>query len=224
MNIHLVELVAANIAFVGSHFAMSHPLRAPLVGMIGEKGFSVLYSLVSFAALFWIVSAYGDAPPGDLPGSGLGGWLIASLMTIPALVLFTGSLARNPALPVPGASEAARRTPQGVFLVTRHPMMWSFAIWAASHVILWWSWRSVLTALFMGLLALVGAHLQDRKKRALMGEAWAAWEAHTSFWPRWSKLFSVGLLWWALGLMLWVLATYAHQTLGGVPAGIWRWF
>lgn len=224
MNWALVELIAANIAFVGTHFALSHPLRAPLVGMIGERGFMLLYSVVSFATLFWVIAAYGAAPAVDLPGSGTAGWIIASLITIPALVLFAGSYVRNPALPMPGAAQQARKEPRGVFIVTRHPMMWSFGIWALSHVILWWSLRSVITALAMGFLALVGAHMQDRKKRATMGEAWEAWESHTSYWPRWSKLFSVGLLWWALGLMLWVLLTYVHLTFAGVPAGIWRWF
>ena len=46
----LLSLVAASTAFVGSHFALSHPLRAPLVGALGEAGFRVLYSLVALAA------------------------------------------------------------------------------------------------------------------------------------------------------------------------------
>ena len=32
-------VVAAAVAFVGSHFLLSHPLRRPIVGAIGEKGF-----------------------------------------------------------------------------------------------------------------------------------------------------------------------------------------
>lgn len=224
MDIQLVELIAANIAFVGSHFAMSHPLRAPLVGTLGERGFQLLYTVVSFAALFWVASAYQAAPAGDLSPSGVGGWIIASVLTILALVLLVGSLAGNPALPMPGAEASARKAPHGVFLVTRHPMMWGFALWAASHTVLWWNMRSIITAIAMGFLALVGAHLQDRKKRALMGEAWQVWESQTSYWPRLHKLFSVGLLWWTLGLMLWVLVTYAHVVVSGVPAGIWVWF
>ncbi len=224
METQLIELVAANIAFVGSHFALSHPLRAPLVSALGERGFQLLYTVVSFATLFWVIAAYRSAPTGDLPGSGEAGWIIASLITIPALVLLMGSYVKNPAMPMPGAANNARKEPAGVFLVTRHPMMWSFALWAASHVILWWNLRSVITALAMGFLALVGAHMQDRKKRMQMGDAWAAWESRTSYWPRWGQLFKVGLLWWALGLMMWVLLTYVHQTFGGVPAGIWRWF
>ena len=45
----LVSLAAASAAFVGSHFAMSHPLRAPLVATVGEKPFLGLYSLVALA-------------------------------------------------------------------------------------------------------------------------------------------------------------------------------
>ncbi len=224
MDDSLIELVAANVAFVGTHFALSHPLRAPIAEVIGERLFQLFYTIVSFATLYWVVVAYRDAPPADLPGSGIAGWVVASLLTIPALVLLAGSFVRNPAMPLPGAARQARSQPQGVFRVTRHPMMWSVGLWAIAHVLLWWSWRSVLTALAMGILALVGSYLQDAKKEVLMGEAWSEWESRTSWLPRWREFGSVGLLWWALGLMLWVLLTYAHSPLGDVPAGIWRWF
>lgn len=224
MNDALVGLVAANIAFVGSHFAMSHPLRAPMVRLLREGGFSIVYTLVSAATLFWVYSAFKAAPAGDLGGTGTAGWIIATLLTLPALVLIAGSLAGNPALPTPGAAEQARAEPKGVFRVTRHPMMWGIGLWALSHIVLWWSLRSVITALAMGILALVGAHLQDRKKQALMGEAWVGWESRTSYWPQLGKLFSVGLLWWIVGLVLWLALSWAHLPLGGVPAGLWRWF
>lgn len=224
MNDALVELVAANVAFVGSHFAMSHPLRTPMVKLLREGGFSIVYSLVSAAALFWVYSAFKAAPAGDLGGSGDLGWIVATLLTLPALVLLAGSMSGNPALPTPAAAEQARAQPKGVFQVTRHPMMWAIGLWALSHIVLWWSTRSVITALAMGLLALVGAHLQDRKKEALMGEAWATWETRTSFWPRPGKLFSVGPLCWAVGLGLWLALSWVHLPLGGIPAGVWRWF
>ena len=224
MENSLAELVAANITFVGTHFAMSHPLRAPMVKVLRETGFSIVYSLVSAAALVWVYLAFKAAPAGDLGGSGEVGWILATLLTLPALVLFAGSMAGNPALPTPMAAAQAAAEPRGVFLVTRHPMMWGFALWALSHVVLWWSMRSVVTAMAMGFLALVGAHLQDRKKQVAMGDAWAGWEAKTSYWPRLGKIFSVGVTWWAAGLGLWLLISWAHGPLGGIPSGIWRWF
>ena len=220
----LAQLVAANLAFVGLHFALSHPLRAPMVRSLGERGFQAIYSLVSLAAFVWVIVAYQAAPTADLAGPGDAAWILSTIITLPALVLLAGSFAGNPALPMPGAKALAAAQPRGVFRVTRHPMMWAFGLWALSHIVLMWSWRSVITAGAMGLLALVGAHLQDRKKRALMGNAWVQWEACTRYWPRFGQLVKVGPLCWALGLMLWVLISWAHWPLAGVPAGIWRWF
>jgi len=224
MSDALVQLVAANIAFVGTHFAMSHPLRAPLVGVLREGGFSAVYSLVSAATLFWVYLAYKAMPSVDLPGSGEIGWIVASVLALIALVLWAGSFAGNPAMPTPKAAEQARAEPKSMFRVTRHPMMWGFALWALSHIILWASLRSVITAFAIGILALVGAKLQDRKKAALMGGAWAEWSSRTSYWPRWGNIFSAGLIYWAIGLAVWLALSWAHMPLGGIPAGIWRWF
>ncbi len=220
----LTELILANITFVGTHFLMSHPLRAAMVRSFGAVGFRVVYSLISLIALVWIYFAFTAAPPADLPGSGEIGWIIATLLTIPALVLFAGSMSGNPALGLPGSDDMARAEPKGVFAVTRHPMMWGFAIWALSHIVLWWSWRTVVVALAMGFLALVGARMQDRKKEVLMGDAWQVWEGRTHLWPRWTKLFSAGALPWTVGLILFVFLSWLHMPVGGIPAGIWRWF
>ena len=219
----LLSLTAASIALVGTHFALSHPLRAPLVGAIGEMPFRGLYSVVALACLWWMARAFRAAGGPDLGGSGDIGWAIASVLTIVALVLFLGSLRGNPALPAPGAEQAAAREPHGVFRVTRHPMMWGFALWAISHLVLWWSWRTNIVALAILVLALVGAHLQDRKKEVLMGDAWAGWEARTSYWPRWSKLLSAGWILWLVAIVLWLAITYGHIHAAGAPAGVWRW-
>ena len=141
-----------------------------------------------------------------------------------ALVLFAGSMAGNPALPTPQAADQARAAPKGVFRVTRHPMMWGFALWAASHMVLFWSMRTMITAFAMGFLALVGAHMQDLKKQRLMGDAWLQWESQTSYWPRWGAIFTVGAIPWSVGLILFVFFSWLHLPVGGIAAGIWRWF
>nr|WP_298931935.1 NnrU family protein [uncultured Erythrobacter sp.] len=220
----LTELVAANVAFIGTHFAMSHPLRAPLVGALGNAGFQIAYSLVSFATLAWVYFAFSAVPPADLPGSGDIGWAIATFITLPAMILLAGSYIGNPAMPTPKAAEQARAEPKGVFKITRHPMMWGFALWALSHIVIHYSWRTTITAIAMGILALVGSHLQDRKKQVLMGEAWAEWESKTSYWPRWSAFFSAGAFPWAVGLIFFVFFSWLHLPIGSIAAGIWRWF
>jgi uncharacterized membrane protein len=219
----LLNLIAANVAFVGTHFAMSHPLRAPMVGRLGATGFQIVYSLVSLATLAWVYFAYGAAPPADLPGSGDAGWIIATALTLPATVLLAGSFIGNPALPTPMAEAQARAQPREVFTITRHPMMRAFGLWALSHVVLWWSWRSVITAVAIGFLALVGAALQDRKKERLMGEAWVQWERGTSYWPRLAGFARAGAIAWIGGFALFVGLSWLHIRAGGIAAGIWRW-
>jgi uncharacterized membrane protein len=223
MDAAIWNLVAANVAFVGTHFAMSHPLRAPLVAKLGAGGFQAAYSLVSFATLGWVAFAFKAAPGGDLGGSGEAGWIIATLLTWPAMVLLSGSLIGNPALPTPMAEAQARAEPKGVFKITRHPMMWGIGLWAASHLVLLWSTRTMVTALAMGILALVGAKLQDAKKEALMGASWAEWESKTSYWPQLHKLLSAGAVPLVAGTVLWLAGSWLHLWSAGIPAGVWKW-
>ena len=223
MDPALASLIAASVAFVGTHFALSHPLRAPIVARIGEKGFLPLYSLVALATLVWMIIAFRAAPLTDLAGSGEAGWVVATLLTLPALVLLLGSLRGNPAFPNPAAPKPITRTPTGVFAVTRHPMMWGFALWAIAHIALWWSVRTLIVGTAILFLALVGAHLQDRKKADRMGEGWAAWAQQTRYWPRWGRLPGAGAVLWLLAIALWLALTWAHIHAAGVPAGVWRW-
>lgn len=223
MDPKLITLAAANAAFVGSHFVMSHPLRGPMVRALGEKGFSLAYTATSFAALGWVYFAFIAAPPADLGGSGEIGWIAATIITWPAMVLLAGSFMGNPALPTPMAEAQARAEPRGVFRVTRHPMMWAIGLWAGSHLLLFWSTRTMITAAAMGLLALVGAKFQDAKKQALMGPSWAEWEGKTSYWPRWSRFFSVGALPLLAGTALWLAGMWLHLWRAGIPAGVFRW-
>ncbi|MCB2083519.1 MAG: MFS transporter [Sphingomonadaceae bacterium] len=221
----LLSLTAASTALVGSHFAMSHPLRAGMVRMLGQGGFMAVYSLVSLAFMAWMFFAFRAVPPAAPLWGGTGDavWVVASLLTLVAMVLYAGSMSGNPALPAPGAEKAARAGPKGVFRVTRHPMMWGFALWALGHIVAAPTPRTLVVALAVLILALVGAHMQDRKKAALMGEAWAEWESKTSYWPRWGRLLSVGLFPLIGGTAIWLAATWAHMPLGSWDAGIWRW-
>jgi uncharacterized membrane protein len=220
----LESLILAAVLFVGSHFAMSHPLRAPMVAVLGEKGFLGVYSLVSLVLLGWLGHVFPQAPSGPLLWDlGDPGWVVASLLTIVATAMLLGSLRGNPALPSVDPQVAANAQVQGVYAVTRHPMMWAFALWALAHIVAWPGPRTLVTAGAMGLLGLVGAHLQDGKKRRLMGEAWATWEAKTSYWPRLSGFRQIGWGLWLAATTIWLAATWLHVWMAGMPAGIWRW-
>ena len=217
----LTSLIAASIAFVGTHFAMSHPLRGPMVRLLGNGGFTIVYTLVSAAAMAWMYFAFVATPAGAPLWGGYGDavWIVASIVTLFAMVLFAGSLIGNPALPAPGAAQAARKPAHGVFKVTRHPMMWGFALWALAHLVAAPTARTVVVAFSIAVLALVGAHFQDRKKEVLMGDAWEQWESSTGYWPRLDRIFAVGPGPWIGGIGVWLLASWLHA----MDAGVWRW-
>jgi uncharacterized membrane protein len=154
---------------------------------------------------------------------------VATAVMLVASVLLLGSLVGNPALPDPKAADRPVPTPRGVYAITRHPMMWAFALWGAVHVAVYPVASNIVLAAAIVVLALVGAALQDRKKERLQPDRWRAWEARTSFWPfaaivggraRFGGFRPHDL---AGGVLVWLVATWAHGPLAGWAAGIWRW-
>lgn len=208
-------LIIALIAFVGGHFLLSHPLRAPLVVRLGTGGFLGVYSLVALATFGWAVVAWRAAPVELAWIAPAWAWPLGAVVMLLAAILLVGSVATpNPALPgMPANSGAA--APRGVQRITRHPMMWAFALWAIVHGGLAGSTRTLALSVAILILALVGARLQDGKKRDQLGSAWEAHEAATSFVPFGRGFAMPG--WIALlgGIVLFAVATWIHPYAGG---------
>lgn len=225
----IAPLIVATIAFVGTHFLLSHPLRAPIAGSIGERGFSAVYSVVAIGTLIWMVIAYRNAPlTAPLWPVGEALWAIVTLVMLIASILFMGSLIKNPALPNPGAPGFVPPEAKGVFAVTRHPMMWGFALWALCHIAIFPIAANIVLCAGIVILALGGAALQDDKKEKLQPQTWPKWEAKTSYWPFAAIAQGRAKLNfrphdWAGGLVVWLLATWLHIPAVHVAAGIWRW-
>jgi uncharacterized membrane protein len=221
------SLVTACALFVGSHFVMSHPARAKLVSLLGARGFQGFYSLVSLAFFGWMIWALMYAPAGPLlwaPTDGV--WIAASLLSLLATILFAGSFVGNPVLADPdsgAAKDLASKTPAGMFRVTRHPMMWGFALWGISHILVAPRTENFIFLGSFVFLALAGAAAQDKKKAMQLGDAWQSWQSQTSYWPRLSRLSGVGFRIWLGAILFWLAASWAHGPLGGYAAGIYRW-
>jgi uncharacterized membrane protein len=217
-------LAVASAVFIGTHFLMSHPLRTPLVARLGERGFAGVYSLVALITFGWMIWAYGPASaeaPQPLWDAGPWGFVVATVLMWLGSVLFIGSLRRNPALPRPGKTIERIDDPNGVYAITRHPMMWGFTIWALVHAIVNPTPASLVLSATIAFLALVGAAIQDEKKAKLMGDVWRDWRSKTSFVPYGRGLKSADGFALIAGSLLWLLATWAHGALGYRPAGIW---
>lgn len=214
-----VSLALATLAFVGTHLAMSHPLRTRLVQNLGDQMFAGLYSAVAFVTLGWMILSYRAADDSYFL------WVtpdwaepVAAGVMLLACILLAGSFFRNPAFPQPGAKRRASREATGVFAVTRHPMNMAFILWALVHVALWGALPNLIVAGGILILALLGSIGQDHKKLNVIGEPWRAWMGRTSFVPfgallsgraKWSGLREA---WPAalIGLALWLGVTWLH--------------
>lgn len=220
-------LALASVAFVGTHFLMSHPLRAPMITKLGERGFAGAYTLVSLLTFAWMIKVYPAASaeaPQPLWDGGRWGFVAATLLMWLGSVLFVGSLRRNPAFPRPGRPIEHIDEPNGVYSITRHPMMWGFALWSATHAIVNPTLASLSLSAAIALLALVGAALQDAKKEMLLGDVWRGWRSKTSFIPYGKGLKSADAFALVTGTILWLAATWAHGALGYRPAGVFAFF
>jgi uncharacterized membrane protein len=214
-------LALAVTAFVGSHLALSHPLRRPLCERLGDRGFFLLYSAVAAATLAWIILAYqrSDERLWEAP---LWSWKPGSAIVALASILLVGSFVGNPAFPHPGAEAQEMPPAKGVFAVTRHPMNWSVMLWAAVHGTLWSSPPVLVLAGGMFVLALVGSLGQDLKKASAPNSRWGEWQARTSFFPfvalfqRRASWRNLAKGWPALigGLAFWFAITRYHAPLG----------
>lgn len=204
--------------FVATHLLLSHPLRAPMVRRVGAKGFLAAYSAVSFATFIPMVLARKAVGPEEALWSVPGwAWTLALPVMWLASLLLAGSFVRNPAMETLQSHDAVIGRPVGVFRWTRHPMMWSFALWSLVHLALHPEPSAIAISLAVLVLALVGAAAQDAKKRAQLGERWAQWERRTSFVP-----FARGFAlpgWFALigGTLIFLGATWLHP----LAVGVW---
>lgn len=178
-------LVALWLAFAASHMALSSlRWRPALVARLGATAFLGLYSLLALAIFVPLVSVYianRHAGPylGTLAGVPGLGWGVAIGMGA-AFALLVGGLARpSPASLQPGSGEVG-----GVLRVTRHPLLMSFALFGALHLLAVAVFASDL-AFFAGfpLFVWIGCRHQDRRKLASEGERFRRFHDATVFWP-----------------------------------------
>jgi uncharacterized membrane protein len=217
----MAHLAFATAAFLGMHCVASTPLRTALVKTLGENAYLGLFSLASFATLGWMIWSYTRAPFAALwPGM-----RFAPLVVMPvALVLLAcGLMSRNPtAVRQQGALRSSDAT-RGILRVTRHPMMWAFALWGLCHIL---ARGDAAALIFFGgfvLLALSGTLLIDARKAATLGEDWTRFAAATSNIPFGAILagrnsFRPGEIGWTkilTGLALYVVLLLLHPYLFG---------
>lgn len=222
----MAQLAIASFVFLVLHVLPSTGARQWLIRRIGDPAYMGLFSLVSVLGLAWMIYAYGQAPASEpLWTSGpIIRWLTALVMLFAFILVVTGSGSKNPTSVMGKAVLKTRGKWTNIFAVTRHPVMWATAIWAGLHLLNRPDAASALLFGTLGLLAIAGPLLQERRKREEFGKAWDDFAAQTSFVPfaglisGKSKLHLRDIGGWPLAsaVAIWLAALFLHQPVIGV--------
>ncbi len=221
----MILLILAAILWVFVHIGVSGTsLRDAIVARVGERIFSVVFSVASVLAIVALAQAWQGAETSLLwvAPSWLR-WLLAILM-LPAFVLFACSLIGNPT--AMGGAGLLAQGPRGIQRVTRHPMMMAFAIWAAAHVL--GNGDSAAIVFFGAFLvtAVAGMPSIDAKMAKRHGSDWAGFAAASSIIPFGAILAGrnrlvvreIGWIAPLIGVVAWAAFLHAHRHIFGVPA------
>lgn len=180
------EFAIALTLFFAGHVIPTRPgLRARLAAVLGERGFTLAYGLVSTALLAWLIIAAGRAPTVMLwDFAPWRAWVALTVMPWVCLLVALGVGAPNP-LSFGGAhAERFDAHHPGVAGAARHPLLWALALWAFAHLLANGDLAHVILFGLFGAFALGGMVMIDGRKRRSMGAAaWAAAARATSAWP-----------------------------------------
>lgn len=217
-------LLLASAFWIATHHGLaSDRLRPRLVGRLGENGFRIGYSILSVLALVMLARAWEGAAAMPLwPAPAWLRLILAAVMLL-AFLFFAAGLLRNPT--AVGGEGLAGQQIRGMQRITRHPMLWSFALWALVHVI---GNGDVASLIFFGtfaLSALLGMPSIDRKLLARSPAMAARLRAETSILPFGAilsgrnrlVLAEIGWLAPLLAVIGWAAMLHFHARFFGVP-------
>ena len=219
----MAMLALATVVFLATHYISSTPLRSGLVRMMGENGYLGLYTLISLAALGWMIWAYIKAPYERLWfGDEFKVWAVV-LMPVSLVFIACGALTRNPSAVRQESALRAMGEPRGILRVTRHPIMWGIALWAVVHLIARGDTASLMFFGGLLLLAISGTVLQDARKDRMIGVDWQRFAATTSNLPfaaiiQGRNRFRFDEIGWGkvlVGLALYFVLAFLHPYLFG---------
>lgn len=221
----LLPLLLAAIFWIATHNGFAGTdIRTRLVGKIGEVGFRIAYAVTSIIAIMMLVQAWEAAVAMPLWSAPAWLRLILAAAMLPAFLFFAAGLLRNST--AVGGEALAGQQARGIQRITRHPMLWSFALWALVHVI---GNGDLASLIFFGTFAIsafLGMPSIDRKLAARAPEAAARLRAETSIMPFGAILAGrnrlvLGEIGWLaplLALLGWAALLHFHARFFGVPA------
>lgn len=223
----LATLIFAACLFVAIHLGISGTrLRDALTARLGEQLYRGAFSLLSAAALVWLIWAYASVRTVAISPF----WnarIVAQVLMVLAFGLMVYGLTTPGPTVVGGECLLDREDAiRGIHRITRHPFLWGVALWAATHMVFN---PDLVNASFFGaflIVALAGTRSIDAKRARRFGERWSRYRDATSNPPFlaviegrnrivWTELLDWRLL---ATLVLYTIVLMAHARLFGAPA------
>jgi uncharacterized membrane protein len=181
----LALYAASGLAFVLFHLGLSFwPVRRRLVDGLGSSGFLWLYSAavsVPLGGLVWLWSSAPFVPVWTPPDATR--WIPILGMPIVAVLSAAGMMTPGPLKMDWSGNPIGEAQAIGVFRLTRHPGLFSTALWAALHLAANGDAASiVLFGSFLALCLIGPFHIESRYRRRF-GEAWTRLDSTSAILP-----------------------------------------
>lgn len=169
--------------FITHSLPAVRPLRRLAVEVVGERAYLVLYSILSLAALVWVVAAAVDAPPVPIWSYQSWSTWVPTILMAPACVLLVCGVSTPNPLSIGRPSGFDPKTP-GIVAVTRHPVLWGFVLWSVSHLFPNGDLAVATMFALFSVFGVAGMPLIDFKRRREMGtQEWRALAGRFSTMP-----------------------------------------
>ncbi|WP_193368573.1 NnrU family protein [Pelagibius marinus] len=222
----MIEFFAAIAVFLAAHvLPAATGLRALLIDKMGRPAYLALYSLVSLASIAWVIAAALGAPYVELWAPSRGTALVPLIAMLPACILLAGALWQPSPLSVSFRGGLADPRRAGLVAQVRHPVLWAFFLWAASHLVANGDLVSFILFASLAAFSLAGMKRMERRARARLSEAdYAAATAQTAGGPgarlrRVVRLFAlIDLL---AGVLLYAALLHLHEPVIGLNPLAW---
>ncbi len=217
----MIEFLLAVLVFFAAHvLPAATGLRAAAVARFGRRPYVAVYSLVSLAAIAWVIVAARAAPYIALWPSGPATALVPLIAMLPATVLFVAGAAMPNPLSVSFRGGLPPADASGLARLLRHPILWAFFLWAGSHLVANGDLVGVILFGALAVFSLAGMRRLERRAGARLSAAdFAAAQAFTGGGPgRRLRLAASprGLLELLAGLVLYAALLHLHGPVIGI--------
>jgi uncharacterized membrane protein len=178
----MTTIFLAAAFFVGIHLLIAGTtLRDRLVGVLGERGYLGVFSLLSLVGIVWLSSSYAGAAA-EAPwwnGSGLRP-VVAVLMFFAVQFAAIGLTTPSPTATGGEGALDGEEPAVGMLRITRHPFLWGVVLWGLCHLLVNPDPPSLLFFSALLLLAVLGPFSIDAKRKRKFGERWDRFAQVTS--------------------------------------------